>query len=267
MLFAVVITYNPDMNLLNKEYESIINQVDRIIYVDNCSKNKNELLQWMEKKQKIQYVFLPSNEGIGVAQNIGIKKSIECGALYVILFDQDTVIDHNFVKELLKSEKKAISNGLNVAITGPIYVSHDNEYLYPIVTIENEKIRKYNVDSLKNDYLKVSHIIASGMLIRCEVLKNFGLMNENWFIGYIDFEFCFRVTRFGYDIIVTKNAKMKHQMGDSQIKIFGRKVGLYSPFRRYFDCRNTILIQKETVFPKVFRRYYLKLIIIRQKFS
>ena len=110
------------------------------------------------------------------------------------------------------------------------------------------------------DYRQVTHVIASGSLIRREVFEQAGLMREDWFLGYIDFEFCFRAAEYGFLTIVTKNACMHHQMGDSQIVIQGRKVGLYSPFRRYFDCRNTLLIQRAETFPKVLRRYYLRLV-------
>ena len=116
------------------------------------------------------------------------------------------------------------------------------------------------LDRLDN-YSVVSHIIASGSLIRSEVVEKIGLLREDWFIGFIDFEYCFRATQYGYSSIVTKKACMRHMMGDRQIVIKGRKIGLYSPFRRYFDCRNTILIQNEAVFPRVFKKRYLKLII------
>ena len=36
-LFAIVISYNPKLILLTKEYESVVNQVDRIIYIDENS--------------------------------------------------------------------------------------------------------------------------------------------------------------------------------------------------------------------------------------
>ncbi len=257
-IFAIIITYNPDIDLLNNEYESLANQVDRFIYVDNDSINKKSILSWSSTKDKCQYIFLDSNQGIGAAQNAGIKFALSEGATHVILFDQDSVVESNFVDNLYNAEQSAIADGLNVGMTGPIYRGYD-DFEYPICSIENNKFVKKTLDSFEK-YCKVSHIIASGSLIKKEVFEKIGLLREDWFIGYIDFEYCFRAAKKGFVSIVTKKACMRHQMGDRQIFICGRKIGIYSPFRRYFDCRNTLLIQKEDIFPKVLRRHYLKLV-------
>lgn len=258
-LFAIVISYNPMLDLLTKEYESIVHQVDRIIYIDNNSFNKDAVVLWSNNREKVDLIQLNKNYGIGVAQNDGIKRALNNGASHIIIFDQDTVVSDDFVQCLIQAESSALKTGVNVGLTGPIYRSYDN-YQYPVWSIEKEKLVKIPQEDI-GDYRQVTHIIASGSLIRKDVFEKAGLMREDWFLGYIDFEFCFRAAQYGFKTIVTQNACMHHQMGDHQVVIFGRKIGLYSPFRRYFDCRNTILIQKEDIFPKVFRRYYLRLIV------
>lgn len=258
-IYAIIITFNPDIRLLDAAYNSIVTQVDRIIYVDNFSQNQSEIKNWHQGKEKVEFIWLNDNEGLGVAQNMGIKEALDCGASRVIIFDQDSVVDDDFVSCLVKAEIRALEEGVNVGLTGPVYKSYDDSFAYPIWTVDGGKIVKIPQDYIK-DYKVVTHLIASGSLIRREALECTGLMREDLFLGYIDFEFCFRATQYGFKSIVTNSACMRHQMGDSQIVIHGRKIGLYSPFRRYFDCRNTILIQRENVFPKVFKRHHLKLI-------
>lgn len=257
---AVVVTYNPNLEMLDKEYNSIVGQVSRLIYVDNFSKDHYKLSEWASDKDNLQFIWLESNKGLGFAQNIGLKKAFEEGASHVILFDQDSVIDSGYVESLLKAEQLAIAQGHNVGLSGPIYQSHDESYFYPIVSIVNGKFTNIALGSFK-DYVVVSHIIASGSLIRKELFEKVGLLEDKYFISYIDHEYAFRASKYGFETIVAKKAYMKHQMGDSQVKVLGRKIGLYSPFRRYFDCRNTMLIQKNPYFPKVYKRHYLKYII------
>ncbi len=257
-IYAVIISYNPDIPLLSREYDSIIPQVDKIVYVDNCSINKSEIHNWAMSKEKVCLINNDSNLGIGAAQNVGIKFALSEDVTHIILFDQDSVVESNFVDNLYKAESMAITEGLNVGLTGPIYRGYDG-FEYPICSIENNKFVRKSLDSFAN-YCKVSHIIASGSLIKREVFEKIGLLREEWFIGYIDFEYCFRAAKYGFVSIVTKKACMQHQMGDRQIFLCGRKIGIYSPFRRYFDCRNTLLIQKEKIFPKALRRHYLKLV-------
>lgn len=260
IFYAVIITFNPDLKMLEDEYASIIKQVNGIIYVDNSSINKEEIKKWCTNRNKIEIVWFNENKGLGVAQNIGIKKAFKQGATHVILFDQDSIIEDGFVSALYKSETRAIGEGHNVGLTGPIYQSHNDGYKYPIWSIENNEFVKIPIESFE-DYIVVSHIIASGTLIRKEAYETIGPLQEDYFIGYMDHEYCFRASSYSIEVIVSKNACMKHQMGDSQVKVLGRKIGLYSPFRRYFDCRNTMLIQKNPYFPKVYKRHYLKYII------
>lgn len=258
-IFAIVITYNPDLQLLDAEYNSLVPQVDRIVYIDNFSKNREDIKQWILHKNAAEIIWLEDNEGIGAAQNAGIRSALKSNATHIIIFDQDSVVAEDFVENLYHAEQKALSDGVNVGLTGPVYFSPDRKYAYPILNINNNRMQRLPQDIVRDDYMQVSHIIASGELIRREVIEKAGLMKESWFIGYIDFEFCFRAAQHGFSTIVTKNATMYHQMGDRQVKILGRKIGIYSPFRRYFDCRNTILIQKDNILPKILCRYCLKL--------
>lgn len=246
---AIIITYNPNIELLSKEYISIYNQVSQLIYIDNNSHNRDEIQQWVRNKPKAVFVGLQNNEGLGYAQNIGIKKALADGATHIILFDQDSVVDANFIDSLLAAEKKAIFDGLNVGITGPIYKSPTDGYLYPITTFDGKEYLTVPFDST-NEYICVSHVIASGELIRKDVIDRIGMMREDLFISLVDIEYSFRATSHGFKIIRAPKAKMNHIMGDNQITFFGRKIGLYSPFRRYFTCRNGLLLRNDKYFPR-----------------
>jgi hypothetical protein len=39
MITATVVTYNPDIEILENQFESLKNSVDKILYIDNNSKN------------------------------------------------------------------------------------------------------------------------------------------------------------------------------------------------------------------------------------
>lgn len=265
-IYAIVISFNPNIKLLDEEYGSIAPQVDKIIYIDNLSTNRNEIKTWIEGKEKASIIWMSDNEGIGIAQNAGMHEALKDGASHVVIFDQDSVVEQNFVAALYEAEQRALAEGVQVGLTGPIYSSHDDGYLYPIVSIRDGHFIKIPIDCFTY-YCPVSHIIASGSLIRRETLEQVGMMREDYFIGYVDFEYCFRAAQKGFACIVTKEAMMRHQMGDRQVIIAGRKIGVYSPFRRYFDCRNTMLIQHDNTYPLVFRRHYLKLIIAKFLFG
>lgn len=258
-IVAVIVTYNPDFTLLEQEYYSMVNQVDMVVYVDNNSVNQSFLIEWCKKKGNVRIIINKKNKGLAYAQNQGIKIAMEVNASHVILFDQDSVIDDNFIQGLYETERTCINQGIKVGVVGPVYRSYAGVD-YPILSIIDDKLVQIRSSDF-NDYIIVTHNIASGQLIRMSVFQDVGMMRDDYFIEYVDYEWCFRLKEFDYVTVVTKKASMKHKMGDNQIRIFGHIIGLYSPFRRYFTCRNTILFYKENYIPRVLANRQLKLML------
>jgi len=96
---VVIITYYPNIEILNKTLNSLYSQVDKIYIVDNTPDKAESLNKF--QNGKIDIIYLMENKGIAYAQNIGIKKAIEDEADYIILSDQDTVYPENYVSEIL----------------------------------------------------------------------------------------------------------------------------------------------------------------------
>ena len=73
---AIIVLFNPDLVHLNSLINSLLNQVDNVILVDNTPV-KNQQYDFLNKDQlnkKIIYVDLNGNLGIAKAHNAGIKK-------------------------------------------------------------------------------------------------------------------------------------------------------------------------------------------------
>lgn len=71
---AIIVTYNIKANELKKNLNSYIEYVDKVIIVDN-SDIKNDFPQL--KDEKIEYISLNGNQGIGKGLNEGIKYAIK----------------------------------------------------------------------------------------------------------------------------------------------------------------------------------------------
>ena len=97
--------------------------------------------------------------------------------------------------------------------------------------------------------------IASGSFIPRHTLEEVGLMREEFWIDYIDYEFSFRVRERGYRIIGVGGARLNHRLGvKNQLKILGKVFSfqVHPAFRRYTIYRNRIAVIKEysTLFPE-----------------
>lgn len=270
-VYAIIVTYNPEIKLLNQQFLSLSEQVKGIVYVDNGSTNIEEIIKFHEKRPKlsnVNFIFNTENMGLGFAQNQGIKVAFEDGADHIVLLDHDSVLEYGFIEGLLTTEEQQTNNGIKVGLVGPIFFNSENGEQYPVILekgFSRKKIRP------KTGFTVVSFTIASGSLFSKEVLSDVGLMDEGLFVDFIDNEWCWRAQAKGYQIIVTANAKMKHQIGDRRITFLNRNMSSHSPQRRYYLTRNGIQAFRYKHVPMITKfgitfRNIIRLIIIVIKF-
>ena len=241
---AIVVTFNPEIELLKNQYNSVISQVDHIVYIDNNSNDIASLTllflnKFSAENNKATVIYNNKNEGLGYAQNQGIKVAKKIGATHILLLDHDSVLDSFFLDNLLKAENELLVRNIKVAAIGPTYINKKSGEIYPITKYVGPFIKRISPDSLRFP-VEASFIIASGSLIRISVLDVLGLMNEELFVDYIDVEWSFRAKNMGYGVYVSPKAPMNHQIGDNRISVFGRMISVHSPTRRYYLARNSI---------------------------
>ncbi len=238
---SIIVTYNPDLSILKLQYESIKNQANYIIYIDNFSENINEIeLFWKEILSFSKKVFVirnTKNNGLGFAQNQGIKIAIENKSTHVLILDHDSILRPSFIKNLLSVETELINDNIKVAALGPIYINEKTNETYPITKYYGPFIKRIIPDK---DAVEASFLISSGCLIRVEAINEIGLMNEDLFVDYIDVEWSYRASSMGYKLFAVPKSRMSHTVGDKRMSILGRTISVHSPIRRYFLTRNSI---------------------------
>lgn len=236
---AIIVTYNPNDEILKLQYESLVNQVNDIIYVDNGSFN----LVSVGKGNKINLISNDFNLGIAKAQNQGIRLAKEMGATHVLLMDQDSIPEPGMVKELIKPFKERD----DIGAVGPCIVNAYNGQLHKYgFAISGFKLKKVPLD---NEYTEVSYVIASGCLISMAVIDSIGGMNEAMFIDGVDFEWCLRAKSQGHKILQSSAAKLWHELGNGEKD----RVLSHSPNREYYIVRNSFLMSKMSHLPFWYR--------------
>lgn len=102
---AIIVTFNPDLTIFGEILERIASQVDSVLLVDNASDNAALLSKTIMLRENVSPVFLDDNIGLAAAQNLAISKIID-KTNFIILFDQDSLIQDNLIKSLLDDAKK-----------------------------------------------------------------------------------------------------------------------------------------------------------------
>ena len=93
-VFAIIVTYNHDKNKLRNLVGSILCQKINVIIVDNSDSNSKILID------DCNIIHLNKNMGIAYAQNKGIDLARKLNSDSVVFFDQDSIIDTNFFKNI-----------------------------------------------------------------------------------------------------------------------------------------------------------------------
>lgn len=233
-IYGIIVTYRPDIDLLKNCIYSIVNQLDKIIIVDNTPE-KCTILEKIFNSENIEIVYLENNYGIAYAQNIGIKKAMEEKVDYILLSDQDTIYPADYVERMITCFTKE-----NIAACGPLFRDINNEKNKPFF-IKKGKIgfKKFFPINGKHE---VFQLIASGTIINTKYLIDIGLMKEELFIDWVDMEWCWRAIKKGYKIIGNAEVLIHHKYGDESKKFFGRFLSVRNPIRYYYNIRNGIFL-------------------------
>lgn len=227
---ALIITYNIDEKLIEVT-NSIINQVESLVIVDNGSKPQTiKLLKELNENPIVNVIFNEENCGIAKALNQGVELAKKNKCDWVLTLDHDSVCGKDMVKDMLSCAAEYKTKE-NIGILTPrIFETHKQDF-----------ISKKGHEDYK--YIKVKDCIQSGSLIKLNVFDKIGYFNEELFIYHVDFDFCQRLLKAKYDIVQCNNVTLYHEEGYKiPKKLLGRKVfyNNYSSPAVYYITRNTI---------------------------
>ena len=246
---AVVVIFNPD-DRFKKLLLSVIEQVDKIWIINNQPNfdvDKFITNGQVECEDKTTVIENKQNIGLAAAQNQGIKLALADGLDWVLLLDQDSILNKSFVKNMLHAAR-IYDNEDHIGFLTPRHESDDGS---PSVPTYSKglflKPKRYHMNLTEIDDTLLFGM-ASGSFIPNKKLKEIGLMREDFWIDYIDYEFSFRVRKQGYKILGVGGARLNHRLGiTQQFKVLGKTFSyqVHPAFRRYTIYRNRVKVIKE----------------------
>lgn len=236
MVVALIITYNPNVSKLIESIGTLKNQTDKIIVVDNGSKNQKELYDLLGSKYKVILKVLIKNEGIATAQNIGFRIAEKENAEWVLTMDQDSLFPLNGIESFKNS--KEYSNRR----TGIIAANYVDSRIGKNLAISEAKVSS-------KDF-----VISSGNLVLLKAWKNVQGFDEKLFIDYVDYDFDAKLKKAGYNIFQDNEVIIQHELGmPPKNRPFIKKMLLFRKdsiisdhvaFRQYYFYRNVLIFWK-----------------------
>lgn len=226
-IIAVVVTYYPDRNKLEQLCQALA-PAAAVIVVDNTAAG-----QVLLTADACTWIVNGENLGIATAQNIGIREARRQGAQAIVFFDQDSEVSAQLLPALQAAQARS---GAGVVV--PVCTDAASGKEYPSFRLNRcgWPVPVYAGCALEP--VPVDLAISSGSLVASAVFDKAGLMDEDLFIDFVDFEWCARVRAAGVGIMAVPAAKMRHAIGQFSVASGGLNLFVHSPVRCYYRVRN-----------------------------
>ncbi|GAC1307403.1 MAG: glycosyltransferase family 2 protein [Steroidobacteraceae bacterium] len=233
---AVFVTYHPDADFPARSAR-IGAQVGSVLIIDNGSSD-TQMFTAREPTGQSATRVICNGENLGVASalNIGIRRAQAEGYRFVLLLDQDTLVDPDMVDVLL-AVYESCRDGPRVAAIGSRFRDTKGRTNPPI-----------RLQAKGDDWQEVESVITSGCLLPVSAYADIGPFRDEFFIDHVDTEYCYRARARGYRIIETLRPLMSHTVGaPSAHAWFGGTIWTtnHSADRRYYMARNNTVLLRE----------------------
>lgn len=243
-IYSVIVCYHPDISKLFQICHRLIHNGCKVILIDNSDQS---YIGNCEEFQDCKLLINNENLGIAQAQNIGIKHALKNGADVLIFFDQDSIIGSNFLPTLIEPLDAGVPG-----VVSPVFYDNDKGFEFPSFRLTKygtvEKI--YSKGKIKPYFVDI--IISSGSAATAETFKKSGLMDEDFFIDFVDTEWCLRCRGKKIPIRVVPKAIMKHSVGIRSVDLHFATVIIHSPTRCYYQIRNCFHLFRKNSIPILF---------------
>jgi len=244
-VYIILVNYNGYLDTIEcvKSLNNIKNVNYRIIIVDNASTdNSVDMLRKNDLCQDCIIIESEKNLGFSGGNNLGIQLALDQGAKYILLLNNDTIVDPNFLHYMLSTFEK--DNEIGVVGCKINYYPETNKIWYGGGYINwfkfiGEHIGTKEEDNGKYDKEKeIDFMTGCCMLIKREVFETVGLLTEEYFMYFEDVDFCVNVRNYGFKIWYNPKAVIYHKVGYSS-------GGEESPFFIKWTTKNRIKFMRK----------------------
>ncbi|MGB8707155.1 MAG: glycosyltransferase family 2 protein [Dehalococcoidia bacterium] len=193
-----------------------------VIVVDNASSGDDVRILKAKYGDYIHVIANDQNYGYAEGNNIGMRYAIEKGTDYLLILNNDTVVDSEFLTELAKVAESDASIG--IAGSKIYYYRRPNRIQaaggkiiwwlgYIDIYGEEEDVGQYD-DIAERDF-----VFGTSFLLKKAVIDKISFLDPYFFFGVEEYDYCTRAKRAGFKIVYVPQSKIWHKAGASRAKM------------------------------------------------
>jgi GT2 family glycosyltransferase len=220
-----------------------------VIVVDNGS-HDNSVAAIRECFPRVVVLETGANLGYAEGNNVGIRAAMDRGAEFVLLLNNDTIVDPDLLSQLASAAETRSDAGVFGA---KIYFYSPRDRVWYAGARWNHKLLCFDIvedESTYGDALSTNpdtdYACGCALFVRREVLEKVGLLDARFFLTYEETDFCYRARAHGFSVAYVPRAVVWHKISAS----FG---GNESPLVKYFMSRNYLLWTERHLSPNELR--------------
>ncbi len=261
LVYIIILNYNgwrDTIECLESVYRNSYPNY-RVIVIENGSQDGSaeKIGEWIKKSKLVPACFkqgqepviidIEKNLGFAGGNNVGILHALKNDADYMLLLNNDTVVEKGFLKELVKITK---DNDAGI-IGGKIYYygacgerseSNRNKIWYKGGRLNwlfgggtHYGKGKYEKDKNEGIY-EVTFITGCMMLIKKSTVERIGLLEESYFLYCEDTDYCARALKNHIKMAVNLSSVIYHKENST--------LGGWKPAHIYYLIRNRFIFMK-----------------------
>ena len=231
------LTHDCIISLKNCDYGNF-----KIILVDNASEDKPGI-ELSNKFPDIVFIQNKKNLGFTGANNIGIEYAINHDFKFIMLLNNDTEVEKNFISPLINK----LSNNSKLGAVQPLITYwHNRNIIWNFGGTINKfsgqvktlnKGKKIDQINLKDE---TEWISGCCFVIKSELIKKIGKLDNSYFVYFEDVDWSLRINQAGYKLELEPKSLIYHHEGASWKNKKKSREGTISAFTHYLNIRNHI---------------------------
>lgn len=231
---AVIVTYHPGLAMF-EDLRNALAEVQGLVVVDNGS-SPSEIDALRTVACDLGFHLIENGQNLGIAEglNQGVRWAKDHGYQWVLLFDQDSKIVDSFVAEMFHTWLGHPKRELLVSI--------HPRYKDP----QTSSFGRYAPRAPDGSPL---WSMTSGALMPTWIFDKIGWFASEFFIDWVDIEYCFRIRAAGY-LIAESQAILLHDPG---VPVWSSFLGVkfrpshHNAVRRYYMSRNRVVVFRKYI--------------------
>jgi GT2 family glycosyltransferase len=185
-------------------------------------------VEYDNQSSKVTLVKSDKNLGFAGGCNLGINCAFSDEELdYFLLLNNDTIVDSNFLTEMMKV---CLDNDNSCLVGASIFSYWNrNEVWFEAgkVRWSSPTIGNHMRLKTKTEVAETGFITGCCMMIPRKVIMKVGLLDQEYFLYFEDADYCLRAHKMGMKLLIATKAKIYHKISSASTKAPVRPTAIY----------------------------------------